>query len=242
MQNFYYVYAHLNPDTKRVFYIGKGIDDRAYSHKGRNDLWHKYIKNIKNSHKILILKNGLSEKQALKLEEKLISKLGIASFGGPLVNIEGPIGGFIKDLSIEELFNKEYENQFKDYSEAEVIRELLDFSNWNYALEIEKEFQHIFDLFHQNYDQLKQISDPKYFWELEDALDQIKHEFLFNFKHNATTGTEFYEDLAFIESDILSLLNSNRITEDLRIYVSKTHSWISRLLDSSSSLLKEKAT
>lgn len=232
MKNSYYVYVHLNPETNRAFYIGKGINDRAYSHKGRNLLWYKYINATESDHRVLILMDGLSEKQALKLEEKIIAKLGIVPYGGRLVNIVGLRSGIIEDISLEKLFIEEYENQFKGYSDSEIIDELLNFSNWDYGLKLEKEFQHIFDSFHVNYDYLKQISDPEFFWVLEDLLDQIQYEFLFDFKHNSTSGVEFYEELAFIESDLLALLNQDNITKNLRSHVSKTHVWISHLLDS----------
>lgn len=69
----YYVYGHYDKSDNSLFYIGKGTSSRAYSKKNRNKYWH----NIVNKHgfEVKILKDQLSEKEALSLEVDLISQL-----------------------------------------------------------------------------------------------------------------------------------------------------------------------
>lgn len=74
MENVFYVYQHIRPDTGRVFYIGKGKDRRAYWRNGRNRHW----KAIASAHgfQVVIVSSGLSEQEAFDLEVKLIAKYG----------------------------------------------------------------------------------------------------------------------------------------------------------------------
>lgn len=67
----YYVYAHLRLDTGKVFYIGKGKSNRAYSKHGRNNFW-KAIVN-KYGYRVEIVANNLTEKDSFNKEIELIS-------------------------------------------------------------------------------------------------------------------------------------------------------------------------
>ncbi len=91
----YYVYAHLNPKTKEVFYIGIGFDNRAWNLKeGRNKFWDNYVN--KHGCEVEILENNLTREEAGTIEKNLISFLGRRHLneGGILVNIsEGGDGG-----------------------------------------------------------------------------------------------------------------------------------------------------
>lgn len=89
----YYVYVYSDPDTKKPFYVGKGRDDRAFSHLNEyerkkiqknedneeSDKLQK-IKEIKDKHKdpiIEILAHGLDEETSLKVEAAAIDLIGI---------------------------------------------------------------------------------------------------------------------------------------------------------------------
>lgn len=105
----YYVYAHCDPGFKIAlkkegkstfgatlgmvympFYIGKGTGDRAYD-LNRNDSHRKMKQKIKTFNQdvdVRILRDGLSEIEALMLESKLIDIFGLKSQGGRLVNLD----------------------------------------------------------------------------------------------------------------------------------------------------------
>lgn len=71
----YYVYVHETL-LGEVFYVGKGIGDRAWR-KGRDLNWNLYVENhLDNQYNVRIVLDSLSEKQALDEEERLMSKYG----------------------------------------------------------------------------------------------------------------------------------------------------------------------
>jgi hypothetical protein len=105
----YYVYAHtksskLKPNSKAIdafsqiyvglkekpFYIGKGTGNR-YLQKDRNEYYNKYrvqllAEKIAVDH--VIVKNNLTEYEALELESKLIDIYGIKAEGRSLLNLD----------------------------------------------------------------------------------------------------------------------------------------------------------
>lgn len=105
----YYVYAHCDPSAKIAFgkdgrstfsatlgmthlpfYIGKGVGERAYD-LNRNETHRKVRQNLASFNKepiITILKDGLTESQALGYESKLIDIFGVIGKGGRLTNLD----------------------------------------------------------------------------------------------------------------------------------------------------------
>jgi hypothetical protein len=105
----YYVYAHCDPGfrispkregrstfaatlgfSNMPFYIGKGCDNRAYD-LNRNESHRKYRQKIQKFGKdieVKILKENLSELEALMIESKLTDIFGTLSCGGRLVNLD----------------------------------------------------------------------------------------------------------------------------------------------------------
>ncbi len=69
MNNFY-TYAHNKPNGS-IFYIGKGMGDRAFSEKNRNIHWHRTV--AKYGYEVKILANWDSEEKAFDHEKLLIS-------------------------------------------------------------------------------------------------------------------------------------------------------------------------
>ena len=94
--NGYYVYALIDPRTNDVFYIGKGIGNRVFSHEAESGKSPKSereklrkIQNIENdgfSVKRIIVNWGLSEPEAFIAEATLINLFNIIS-ANPLTNI-----------------------------------------------------------------------------------------------------------------------------------------------------------
>ena len=67
----HYTYAHLTPQGK-IFYIGKGVDDRAYSFSDRSHDWRRAVKQHKGV-QIEILANWDTEEEAFDHEKLLIA-------------------------------------------------------------------------------------------------------------------------------------------------------------------------
>lgn len=109
ISNTYYVYAHTNPLRKIAveynwsttfaatlgmtyfpFYIGKGNGNRS-DKLSRNETHRKIRQWIKESDKDIlpiIIKNNLTEKDALMIEAKLIDIFGLKIYGGYLTNLD----------------------------------------------------------------------------------------------------------------------------------------------------------
>lgn len=86
MNNRFYIYFHVEEDTGKVFYVGKGQGERAYSMHPRNPLW----ENVKTKHgcKVEIFMKNLEEDEAYAAEIVWISKLGRRDLGtGNLTNL-----------------------------------------------------------------------------------------------------------------------------------------------------------
>jgi len=103
MRNNFYVYLHKNIITQEVFYIGKGINKRAWSKHKRSSFWNNYV-NKHNGFIVEIYKEGLSEKDSFDLEKELISKYGRRdNESGILVNLtdggEGSSGNILSKES-----------------------------------------------------------------------------------------------------------------------------------------------
>lgn len=85
--NEYYVYVHLNPKTKEIFYVGIGKGNRAWNQwAGRNKFWENYVN--KHGFEVELISENLTRKQAEKIEISLIAELGRRQIdeGGTLVN------------------------------------------------------------------------------------------------------------------------------------------------------------
>jgi hypothetical protein len=130
----YYVYAHCEPNKIAIkkngittwaatvgfehipFYIGKGKDGRAFDLK-RNETHKKVRERLKifeRDIKVKIIKEGLTELEALCLESKLIDIFGLMGQGGRLVNLDEGV----KPKERRKLYDKDLMNLSKFYENS----------------------------------------------------------------------------------------------------------------------------
>ncbi|MDK8643789.1 hypothetical protein [Niallia taxi] len=69
----YYIYIWFNIDTNEIFYVGLGTGDRRFQIRQRNNLFKKYYG--QNKCAVRLIKSGLQEEDARKLERVLIEEL-----------------------------------------------------------------------------------------------------------------------------------------------------------------------
>lgn len=70
-----YVYVHRTATDGRVFYVGQGVNKRAWSDTGRNPHWHRTV--AKYGHIIEIIASCLPKACALSIERAVIGKYGV---------------------------------------------------------------------------------------------------------------------------------------------------------------------
>jgi hypothetical protein len=88
MENEYYVYAHINPITKKIFYIGIGSKHRVIEGgRLRNKKWQAEVY-AAGGFLFEFLHKNITKKEALKLEQHYILKYGLEN----LTNIVGESG------------------------------------------------------------------------------------------------------------------------------------------------------
>ena len=75
-------YLHRRNDTGAIFYVGKGDANRAKSHRGRSEHWHRVVR--KHGMTVDIAASWPTEREALSHEVLLIACL--RELGEPLVN------------------------------------------------------------------------------------------------------------------------------------------------------------
>ncbi len=123
----YYVYALIDPRNNKIFYIGKGHDNRANWHLLPNALNTRNNKNCRKTNKVnAIYKKGLTPKikylyeniadedKAYKLEDKLIRKYGRKGYekNGILMNIcIGNRPPNVKGKTYQEIYGDRAEEQ-----------------------------------------------------------------------------------------------------------------------------------
>ena len=94
MNNYFYVYMYIDPETRKPFYVGKGQRSRAWSFTGHShNKWVvSKINNIKSrgfksKDFVVLLEENLTEEEAFSHEIDLINKYGKKINGGMLFNV-----------------------------------------------------------------------------------------------------------------------------------------------------------
>lgn len=124
----YYVYLHCRPD-KRIqvskrhyttsaiasigathipFYVGKGAGTRAFDldRNGTHRKVRQKLRSLGSDVHVTILKAGLTERDALALESKVIDILGVHGKGGCLVNLDEGASPIQRRALYQDAFDK----------------------------------------------------------------------------------------------------------------------------------------
>jgi hypothetical protein len=95
MDNIFYTYIHIRPDTNEPFYVGKGKGGRYKTKTGRNQYWHNIVNKNSGVFESKIIFEGLTEKEALLKEievEKDFKKKGYNLVNLAETGNSGPVG------------------------------------------------------------------------------------------------------------------------------------------------------
>jgi hypothetical protein len=174
MKNFY-VYVHLNPKTNEIFYIGKGTGKRAKESIKRNSNWKKYVSQLTDPYKVLIVQDNLSESKALELEQKIIDKLE-NHMNDVATNIAGTKrASAFATISLESTIDNDNEELFRFTGKSDdyIRQALLSFPNSEIGETIRKSFEDVTSFFHDNWDELEELDDDN-FLEIEDLISDIE--------------------------------------------------------------------
>lgn len=225
MKKQFYTYIHINPETFEIFYVGKGIGNRAYSKAKRNTEWKKYIELLQTDFKVLIVKDNQSSEEAEELEQMLITKIGSVIEGGTLLNRDG-LGfnpNMLISISIEEEEKKEKSKYF-GWSDEDIISDLLSFPNFKSGELAEKRFEEITEEFNEVYDDIEEYNEDM-LYDLEQFYDELE-SLITEHKHSSISKKELVEELDSLEEDIKEFREENE--EDINEIIEKALSPIER--------------
>jgi hypothetical protein len=113
MSSNYYVYSHILDNEDKPFYIGKGKGNRAHDIKCRSEFWQR---KARGGYRVEIIKENLSESEALELEKELIALYGRRDKKtGCLVNLTDGGDGLINpSKEVREKIGNANKERFKD--------------------------------------------------------------------------------------------------------------------------------
>jgi hypothetical protein len=152
----YYVYLYKDPITLEIFYIGKGKNDRLYSHWKRRNTHYNLIlreklQSISKLNMIPVIekyKEGLENHEAFYLEFELIGKYGRINLdpGGILCNRSSGLEYFsVPSNSLDSI--KEYLKDKKHFNSRDISfkekKEICDtYLSGNSILRLAKDYSH----------------------------------------------------------------------------------------------------
>jgi hypothetical protein len=229
----YYVYAHLHPKTNDVFYIGKGKGNRHKDIMSRNSNWVKYVDEIGEPYKILMVKDSLDEFMAGVWEERIISKLGTIHDGGILVNSVGSRihPGMGVPIGINSGLSSETQHPWVELSNEEIIEDLLAFPNMDIGEDFELGFETLYEQFYDNYDKFEEENEDA-FLDVEmivgllwDDIDQFKHSNEDDAKENIMDMLNEYTE------ELKEILEEHDLTQDFEDIIKEIINWIINLQD-----------
>lgn len=176
----YYVYIHVNPETKEIFYVGKGKGNRLTSLKSRNELWQDYVRELDGHFKTLKIKDGLTDSEALSLESQIIERIEF-HYEDRLTNIDQTDNMYARDGISVSFFDNSEEKvispRFATSTEEQIVSTLSEFPNRRNQdlLAFEKAMDSLFDDFCDEMDDLEEI-DEDHFFDLEYMIQDLIEE------------------------------------------------------------------
>ena len=176
----FYVYIHLNPETKEIFYVGKGKGNRITSLKSRNELWQDYVQEIQGDFKTLKVKDGLSESEALSLESQIIERIEF-HYEDRLTNIDQSDNMYTRDGTSINFFDHSEEKitspRFGGSTDEQIVSILSDFPNMENPnlLSFDETIDSIWDDFCDEMDDLEEIDEDLCF-DLEYMIQDLMEE------------------------------------------------------------------
>lgn len=130
MKNTYYTYAWLREDMT-PYYVGKGIRSRAYCPHRRGDTY----MSPPPKDRVLFLKKNLTEFDAYKHENYIISILGLKSEGGILINMsyggEGSSGRVLSKETKEKIRQKNKNKRLTEEQKELISKQVSQRRWWN---------------------------------------------------------------------------------------------------------------
>jgi len=198
----YYVYIHVNPETKEIFYVGKGKGNRLTSLKSRNELWKDYVRELDGNFKTLKIKDGLTDSEALSLESQIIERIEF-HYEDRLTNIDQSDNMYARDgISISFFDNNEEKiisPRFATSTEEQIVSTLSEFPNRQNQnlLAFEKTMDSLFDDFCDEMDDLEEI-DEDHFFDLEYMIQDLIEESSKVLSSESLMFSEYVEELKSI--------------------------------------------
>ena len=130
MKKEYYTYAWLRED-RTPYYVGKGIDNRAYCPHRRGDTY----MSPPPKDRVIFLKKNLTEFDAYKHENYIITILGLKSEGGILINMsyggEGSSGRVLSEETKEKIRQKNKNRKLTEEQKQIISKQVSQRRWWN---------------------------------------------------------------------------------------------------------------
>jgi len=170
----------VNPETKEIFYVGKGKGNRLTSLKSRNELWQDYVRELDGHFKTLKIKDGLTDSEALSLESQIIERIEF-HYEDRLTNIDQTDNMYARDGISVSFFDNSEEKiispRFATSTEEQIVSTLSEFPNRRNQdlLAFEKAMDSLFDDFCDEMDDLEEI-DEDHFFDLEYMIQDLIEE------------------------------------------------------------------
>jgi hypothetical protein len=125
----FYVYAHIDKETKVPFYVGIGQGKRAFD-KSRNDFWKSFIEKYSQDYKVELIAENIEEEEALSLENLFITKLGKAQNGSGIL-LNWTDGGYAEGVYFNLSFDDDNNipiDKISDYGKNLLSKKIDDFN------------------------------------------------------------------------------------------------------------------